>query len=165
MIKNEEIIRYDQRDALPYRSQLKPGTPEYEAYYRMHPEFEEKDKQVRVHYDESLAGQVRLEKSPGERLANAWVHGVKHSTGFLLRSAVDGPVNRERLDMNPHEITLKVKACQSIWGRGSPGSAGSIRRGSIPTGPRAGPSSGGSRSNSNTDTPLSSGSPIPGISG
>ena len=118
MDKAKKIIRYDQRDALPYRSQLKSGTPEYDTYYRMHPEFEEKDKQVRVHYNELVASQVRLKKSPDEQLANAWVYGAKHSTGYLLRNAVDGPVNKDRLDVTPHEITQKIKGLSKYLGAG-----------------------------------------------
>jgi hypothetical protein len=72
----DKVTRHDQRDALAYRSQLKPGTREYKAYYALHPEFEEMDKKVRIHFDESLASHV------------------KHSTGYFLRNAVDGKYPR-----------------------------------------------------------------------
>lgn len=90
-------MRYDQRDALPYRSQLVPGTKEYKLYYSMHPELEEMDGKVRTHYNESLASKVRLKQFPQDWLANAWVYGTKHTTGHTLRHSFDGVVNEEEI--------------------------------------------------------------------
>ena len=118
MDHTSKTTRYDQRDVLTYRSQLKPGTREYETYYAMHPEFEEMDKKVRVHFDESVASQIRLKHSPHDWLANAWVHSVKHSTGYILRNAVDGPINEEKLDVDPQEISKKIKGLARYLGAG-----------------------------------------------
>jgi len=119
----ENIARYDQRDALPYRSQLLPGTSEYDTYYKIHPELEDKDKLVRVHYNESKASQVRLEQHPDEWLANAWVFSTKHSTVHELRNSVDGPVNDEKLEADPHAISKKIKGLAGYLGAGIVGIA------------------------------------------
>jgi len=63
MESEQQIKRYDQRDALPYRSRLVPGTKEYEIYYTMHPELEDMDDKSRIHFDESAASEMRLKMS------------------------------------------------------------------------------------------------------
>ena len=43
-----EVRRFDERDIMFARAKLQPGTPEYESYYKLHPEHEEKDAQTRA---------------------------------------------------------------------------------------------------------------------
>ena len=114
---------YDQRDALCYRSQLVPGTKEYEIYYAEHPEFKEKDDRVRVHYTDSVAHEVRLKQFPDERLAASWIRGTKKSTVYVLRNAVDGPVCEDRIEVDPKEISWKIKGLAKYLGAGIVGIA------------------------------------------
>ena len=75
----QQIKRYDQRDALPYRSRLMPGTKEHEIYYAMHPELEEMDNKIKIHFNEAAEYQLRLKVFPEDRLPNAWVRGKTFS--------------------------------------------------------------------------------------
>jgi hypothetical protein len=107
MENNKQIQRYDQRDTLVYRSQLIPGTKEYDVYYNLHPELKTLDDKMRVHFSESLFNKVRLQQFPDERFAAAWVYGTKKSTVYLLKDAIDGPVNTDRLPLDSPEETSK----------------------------------------------------------
>lgn len=111
-------MRYDQRDALTCRSQLVPGTREYQLYYETHPELEEIDKKIRVHYNEAVASAVRLEQFPEDILANAWLHHVKKATSYLLKDAVDGPVSEDRVEVDSAWITPKIKGLAKYFGAG-----------------------------------------------
>lgn len=121
MKNNQQINRYDQRDNLPSRSRLASDSKEYKAYYAMHPELEEMDKKIRIHFNEELANAARLKNFPEEWLANAWVHGTKKSTTFLLRNAVDGPVNKEKLEVDPAAMSWKIKGLAKYLGAGKVG--------------------------------------------
>ena len=113
--------RFDQRDALAYRSQLKPGSKEYNIYYSMRPKFEEMDKKIRVHYNDAMADDVRRKQFPEDRLANAWVYGAKKSTADLLKNNVDGLVNKDRVEVVPNSITKKIKQLALYFGADSVG--------------------------------------------
>ncbi len=114
-----EIKRYDQRDAFAYRSQLIPGSKEYEVYYtQLHPEFKEMDEKVRIHYDDMSSHKRRLEIFPEETLGAAWVYGTKKNVVYLLKNAVDGPVNPERIKVDPAEISRKIKGLAKYLGAG-----------------------------------------------
>jgi len=121
MNNTNEKQRYDQRDALVYRSQLKSGSKEYNIYYELHPELEEMDNKTRVHYNESAASEVRLKQFPEDKLANAWVHSAKKTTSYLLRDAVDGPVNEDKIEVDPAIITDKIKNLAKYFGAGTVG--------------------------------------------
>lgn len=121
---NEQyILRYDQRDALPYRSRLMPGMKEYEIYYSMHPELEKKDEKIKVHFNEAAEHEVRRKVFPEDVLPNAWVLGTKAATNFILRNSVDGAVNRERIDVDPASISWKIKGLARYLGAGIVGIA------------------------------------------
>jgi len=98
-----------------------PGSKEYTAYYAMHPELEEIDKKIRVHFNEESADELRRKLFPEEWLTNSWVFSIKTSTAFLLRNAVDGPVNKRRLDVDPAKITWKIKELGKFLGAGKVG--------------------------------------------
>lgn len=112
------IERYDQRDALAYRSQLVPGSREYEIYYSMHPELKEMDDKLRIHYDDRSSNERRQEIFPEEQLAAALVHGVKKSVVHLVRNAVDGPVSDEDVKVEPAVMSLKIKGLARYMGAG-----------------------------------------------
>jgi len=120
---DQEIKRYDQRDAFVYRSQLIPGTKQYEIYYSIHPDRREIDDKVRIHYDEAAAHEVRRKMFPQDQLSKAWIRGTKKTTVHLLRDAVDGQVNEEKLEIDPAEISWKIKMFAKYLGAGIVGIA------------------------------------------
>ena len=89
MENEQQIMRYDQRDALVYRSRLRSDTKEYEIYYGMHPELEKTDEKIRIHFDEAAEYQLRMKVFPEDVLPNAWVLGTKIATNFMIRNDVD----------------------------------------------------------------------------
>lgn len=123
MESTQQIKRYDQRDALPYRSRLKSGTKEYEIYYAMHPELEKMDEKLRIHFNEAAEYQLRLKMFPEERLANAWVRGTKLATNYMLRNDVDGQVIEKRIEVDPADISWKIKGLAKYLGAGIVGIA------------------------------------------
>jgi ferredoxin len=81
------------------------------------------DDKIRVHYDDSTASDVRLKQFPDEQLANAWVHGTKKSTGYILKDAVDGPISERKIEVDPVEISWKIKELAKYLGAGAAGIA------------------------------------------
>lgn len=120
---SQQLRRFDQRDALPYRSRLKPGTKEHDIYYGMHPELEKLDEKIRVHFDELAAHEVRGKLFPESKLSNAWLLGTKKSVSYLLKDAVDGPVHSEKLEVDPVAISWKIKELAQYLGAGRVGIA------------------------------------------
>lgn len=118
MAESSQIIRYDQRDALVYRAQLVLGSQEYESYYSRHPEFKEMDDKIRKFYDSQSQHERRIKVFPDERLAAAWVLNTKKSVVHILRNSVDGPANPERIQVNPEEVSLKIKGLAKYLGAG-----------------------------------------------
>jgi ferredoxin len=112
------IQRFDQRDALAYRSQLIPGTKEYEIYYSLHPEFKEMDDKVRIHYNDGLAHELRLKRMPEDRISDAWITSTKKSVAYVLRDHVDGAINECRQEVEAADITFKIKELAKYLGAG-----------------------------------------------
>ena len=117
----QEVKRYDQRDALPYRSRLRQGTKEYDVYYGMRPELEQLDEKIRVHFDELAAHEVRQKLFPQSKLSTAWLLGTKKSVAYLLKDAIDGPVHTEKLEVDPAAISWKIKGLAKYLGAGRVG--------------------------------------------
>jgi len=116
MENEQQLRRYDQRNALVYRSRLRPGTKEYEIYYAVHPELEKTDEKIRIHFDEAAEYQLRMKVFPEDMLPNVWVLGTKIATNFMIRNDVDGPVSKERIEVNPAEISWKIKGLAKYLG-------------------------------------------------
>jgi len=84
----------------------------------MRPELKEMDDKIRIHFNESAAHEMRLKLFPEDRLANAWVHGTKESTGSLLKNAVDGTVSEEKIEVDPADMSGKIKGLAKYLGAG-----------------------------------------------
>lgn len=117
----QETKRYDQRDGLIYRALLKPGTKEYDIYYEMHPDLERVDDKTRVYLDPILSYEQRLRRFPTERVPDAWIRGSRTLIANLLEDAVDGPVREEKIEVDPAEISRKIKGFAKYLGAGMVG--------------------------------------------
>ncbi len=96
-----ERERFDERDNVQSRGTLEPGTPDYEDFYRRHPEWKDKDDGIRA-----LPGLGRVGHA-----ADLPFVGVQHDLLALLGMSdrVDGPVAPQRLELTPEQATRKVK--------------------------------------------------------
>ena len=95
--------RFDERDIMFARWRLRPGSPEYKAYYAMHPENQISDDRTR-----SKPGLY----SPDTRFANMYLFAsVQSSFGLTeaLRESVDGPVSQDRYELPPPDMTAYLK--------------------------------------------------------
>ncbi len=102
--------RVDERDIMFARARLKPGSPEYEAYYAMRPENKEPDERTRA-----KPGLL----SPGARFANPYLFASPEGSFGLtgaLREAVDGPVAAERLELPTEQLTSYLKSLAYYYG-------------------------------------------------
>ncbi len=102
--------RFDERNIMFARSRLKPGSPEYLAYYADHPENEKKDNLTR-----SKPGLL----SPKARFAEPYLFASTDASFFLthaLRKAVDGPVAEEKLPLSIEKITAYLKDLTRFYG-------------------------------------------------
>ncbi len=102
--------RFDERDIQFSRVRLRPGTPEYAAYYAMRPENREIDDAIRA-----LPGLL----SPAAALAEPALFASAEGSFFLteaLRDAVDGPVAAERAAFDPPGATAFLKSLALYYG-------------------------------------------------
>jgi reductive dehalogenase len=102
--------RFDERDVVFSRWRLKPGGPEYRAYYRMRPE--------KRAIDERTLSRPGL-LSPESRFASPLHFASAQASFFLtdaLRTAVDGPLAAVRVPLPPAEMTAFVKALAGYYG-------------------------------------------------
>jgi hypothetical protein len=103
MIKttNSTINRYDERNNVQARHELMPGGPEWEEYYKEHPELKEKD--LAQH---DLPGVMGV----GSPLDNKIFLSMVTLLGQLgHESIVDGPVNPEQVQLTPERAVEKIK--------------------------------------------------------
>jgi epoxyqueuosine reductase QueG len=92
--------RFDERDNVQSRNTFEPGSEEYREFYKRHPEWEEKDAEIR-----------EISRIP---VGNALDLPLFFSQiGNLARcgaeSLVDGPVSPEKLELSPERATEKIK--------------------------------------------------------
>jgi len=102
--------RFDERDIMFARSRLRPETPEYQDYYRRHPEHEAGDRNTR-----SKPGLF----SPDSKYANGYQFASGNASFFLthaLREAVDGPISESRYPRSPAEMTAYLKGLAKFYG-------------------------------------------------
>ena len=95
--------RVDERTIIFARARLKPGTPEYESYYRDHPEHKSLD-------DTFRQNPGLLE--PGALFFDQMLAASPQGDFFLteaLRDAVDGPVAEAKVKAAPDEMTSFIK--------------------------------------------------------
>jgi ferredoxin len=109
-----EIGRVDQRDTRQSRSMLKPGTPEYEDYYRRHPEHKEWDDKGRAilskrternFMTDPLGAQLQPEVFSTRHLLGA--PGLVRGEGE--RTALWGSLNIDASKMSAEELTQRIK--------------------------------------------------------
>jgi ferredoxin len=103
-------IRFDERDVVFSRYYLRPGTDDYQAYYRMRPENESIDEQMR-----NRPGLY----SPEARIVHPTLLASPKASFYLADSlypAVDGPVSDERVNLPPAEMTAYIKKLARFYG-------------------------------------------------
>ena len=109
--------RFDERDIPFSRVRLRPGTPEYAAYYALRPENRETDEALRA-----LPGLL----SPAASLAEPGLFAAAEGSFFLteaLRDAVDGPVADARASLEPRAMTAFLKSLALYYGARAAGVA------------------------------------------
>ena len=109
--------RVDERTIMFARWRLKPGTPQYEAYYREHPEHKAPDEAIR-----SLPGLL----NPNAPMAEPLAFAATDAAFFLpeaLREAVDGPVSSRQQTLSPERATQYLKHLAHYFGAHSCGIA------------------------------------------
>jgi ferredoxin len=102
--------RFDEREIMFARDRLQPGSPEYQAYYEMHPDHESEDNKTRV-----KPGLLSLES----KFANPFQFASVEGSFFLTKSladAVDGPVSSAVKMLPPKKMTAYVKDLARFYG-------------------------------------------------
>jgi ferredoxin len=110
------VERYDMRDYTYSRISLKPGTPNYEEYYSLHPEKKEVDDEMRHRADKK--GLELLEKDPvNENIALSGFYGTMAvSPPKVVNSFKRMPLHPPgrpdvvKRDLDPQKMALKLKA-------------------------------------------------------
>ncbi len=109
--------RVDERETMFARARLKPGSPEYAAYYTHHPEHQAIDERIRA-----LPGLL----SPSSPKAHP-LHFAAAEASFLipgaLREWVDGPVAADALTLTPDAATTYLKGLTRYYGARTAGIA------------------------------------------
>jgi len=96
-------LRFDEREIMFARNRLQPGTPEYMAYYELHPDHEAADNLTR-----SKPGLL----SPESKFANPFQFASVEGSFFMteaLWQAVDGPVSDRQQRLPPVKMTAYIK--------------------------------------------------------
>ena len=110
MGQDEPQQRVDERDIMFARARLKPGSPEYSAYYQKRPENKTIDDRTRA-----KPGLLSHES----RLANPFLFASpKGSFGLTeaLWEAVDGPLSEDRQTLSPEKTTDYLKGLARYYG-------------------------------------------------
>ena len=103
-------MRVDEREIMFARARLRPGSPEYKAYYTLHPDHEAVDARIRA-----LPGLL----SPGAQKAHP-LHFTATEASFLipeaLREWVDGEVAATAVPLTPQAATTYLKGLARTYG-------------------------------------------------
>ena len=97
-----DLLPFDERDNVQARNTLEPGTPDYLDFYARHPEWRDKDDQIRA-----LPGMGRV-GDPLDALLLA--NEMETLLRFSGEDVVDGPAAGEQLAISPERASEKVKA-------------------------------------------------------
>ncbi|NOZ87459.1 MAG: 4Fe-4S dicluster domain-containing protein [Deltaproteobacteria bacterium] len=97
------LERFDERDTMFAREEYLPSTDKYRQYYSTHPENKDADDRIR-----------KLPKllEPGGRFFQPFSARYIQAVFDQIKSRlneVDGPVEKEKLDVDPLEITARLK--------------------------------------------------------
>jgi len=95
------IERFDERDNVQARNTLEPGTPDYEDFYRRHPEWQAKDDAIRL-----LPGMGRVGHEADLPLVGTQIDLI---VALGMSDRVDGPVAPQRVQLSPERATEKIK--------------------------------------------------------
>lgn len=104
-------MRIDERDIMFSRMVRKEGTASYEAYYKLHPEYKEKDDEIRKMPGLGSEGTATFDpfNSPMVDTAFNFLADIKH--------LVSGPaINKDRLEIKPQILTSKIKGLAHHYG-------------------------------------------------
>ncbi len=108
------LEKFDERDNVGNRTNLKPGSPEYKAYYAAHPELEAGDRRFRFYptheSQEAKRGKVYRRYPFGLALTYA------SSLVAYLGPLVDGPPRAERLHVEPEVAAKNIKGVARYFG-------------------------------------------------
>ncbi|MBI2917408.1 MAG: 4Fe-4S dicluster domain-containing protein [Chloroflexi bacterium] len=108
------LERFDERDNVGNRANLRPGTPEYRSYYAAHPEREAIDRRFRFYptheAQEAKRGKVYHRYPFGLALTYA------SSVASNLAPLVDTPPNHERLHVEPAIAARNIKGVARYLG-------------------------------------------------
>lgn len=104
------LSRYDEREIMFARARLKPGTPEFNSYYQMHPDHKAEDDHTR-----SMPGLLSMDAKLAQRLPFAATEASFFFT-HALRDAVAGPAASDPADVTPRRITKTIKALAKFYG-------------------------------------------------
>ncbi len=102
--------RFDERMVMFARARLQPGTPNYEAYYRQHPEHKAGDDSTRAH-----PGLL----SPRARFANPFLFAAAAASFEVteaLHQIVDGPPAPRRETLSSEAMTAYLKSLARYYG-------------------------------------------------
>ncbi len=102
--------RVDERDIMFARGRLRPGSPEFDAYYRMRPENLANDNRTRA-----LPGLLSAGAEKAEPLSFAAADAC-FSVTEALRCRVDGEVEPVRQERSPREWTDALTGLALGWG-------------------------------------------------
>ena len=102
--------RVDERDIMFARGRLRPNTPEFDAYYRLHPENLAGDNHTR-----SLPGLLSAKAENAEPVAFAAADACFTITE-ALRDSVDGRVADRQCGPDPATWSERVKKLALTWG-------------------------------------------------
>jgi ferredoxin len=109
-VHERPFSQVDERTIMFARWRLKPGTPEYEGYYRQHPEHQAADAVI-----PTLPGLL----SPHAPLAETRAFAAAEAGFFMaeaLREAVDGPVSPVHQDVSPQAASRYLKYLARYFG-------------------------------------------------
>jgi ferredoxin len=107
---NMPQIRVDEREIMFARARLREGSPEYAAYYALHPEHEAIDQRIRA--QPGLMAPQAPKAHP--------LHFAATEAGFqipaALRDHVNGPVATTALPLSPQNATTYLKGLARTYG-------------------------------------------------
>jgi reductive dehalogenase len=102
------LQRFDERDNVFAREALLPGSPEEREYHTRHPELVEIDRRLAAFIQEKIDSPPEV---PADPLAEPFYDATFGSVAPLAQpDAVDGPVSAHRVEVDPAEMSRRIKA-------------------------------------------------------
>lgn len=107
---DDPSLRFDERQIMFARKRLQPGTPEYKAYYKMHPDHKAEDERTRAQ-----PGLLSMHAKFAEKFPFASTDASFFMTG-ALRDAVDGNAAPKQTEYSQKQITNSIKKLAKFYG-------------------------------------------------